>query len=318
MYVRLQITNDRFQMTDYRLQITNLKLLICNLSFEICNPPFEICNPQSTQTSREPVEDPPLPLGFDAIAWLVGRWGIWPLVLARVLGLCWTAPGIATPGLDGRSRILLAGFLTALIAPVIGRDLMVPTSPWALAAWCLFELAIGAGLGWSASLVIAGARQAGEIVGVQAGLSPAALFDPELGDGLTPLGHLYGLMALGVFLVLEGPTQLVTALAESYRVIPPGGSSPSPEVATWAFGQVGLALQLALRIAAPPTMALTLAGLALGLLGRTAPSLQLVSLSLPVRTILGLALATLGLLTLAATLGQAWLSVLSGGWLGTV
>jgi flagellar biosynthetic protein FliR len=311
MYVRLQIA-------DCRLQIANLKLQICNLSFEICNPSFEIRNPQSTPTSREQIEDPPLPLGFDAIAWLVGRWGIWPLVLARVMGLCWTAPGLATPGLDGRIRILLAGFLTALIAPVIGRDLMVPTNPWALAAACLFELAIGAGLGWSASLVIAGARQAGEIVGLQAGLSPAALFDPELGDGLTPLGHLYGLMALGVFLVLEGPTQLVTALAESYRVIPPGGSSPSPEVATWAFGQVGLALELALRIAAPPALALTLAGLALGLLGRTAPSLQLVSLSLPVRTILGLALAALGLVTLAATLGRAWLNLLSGGWLGAV
>jgi flagellar biosynthesis protein FliR len=259
-----------------------------------------------------------LPLGFDAIAWLVGRWGPWALVLARVIGLCWTAPGLATPGLDGRMRVILAGFLTALIAPVVGRDLTSPTNSWALGASCLFELAIGAGLGWGASLVIAGARQAGEIAGAQAGLSPAALFDPELGDGLTPLGHLYGLVALGVFLVLEGPTQLVTALAESFRVIPPGGSSPSPEVATWAFGQVGQALGLALRIAAPPALALTLAGLALGLLGRAAPSLQLVSLSLPVRTLLGLALAALGLVTLAATIGRAWLAVLSGGWLEAV
>ncbi len=256
-----------------------------------------------------------MPFGFDAIAWLVGRWGFYALVLARVLGLCWTAPGLATPDLDGRTRILLAGFLTALIAPVVSRNCVVPTELWAIGGSCLFELAIGAGLGWAASLVIAGARQAGEIAGAQAGLSPAALFDPELGDGLTPLGHLYGLMALGVFLMLEGPTQLVTALAESYAVIPPGGSSPSPEVATWAFGQVGQALGLALRIAAPPALALTLAGLALGLLGRAAPSLQLVSLSLPVRTILGLTLAALGLVTLAATLGRAWLGVLSGGWL---
>ena len=61
------------------------------------------------------------------------------------------------------------------------------------------EVLVGAGIGWSASLVIAGARQAGEIVGAQAGLSAAALFDPEAGEDLTALGHLYGLVALGVF-----------------------------------------------------------------------------------------------------------------------
>ena len=257
-----------------------------------------------------------MPLGIDPIAWLVGYGGSWALVLARVSGLCWTAPAPATPGLGGRARLILAATLTALIAPVVGRNLTSPTGPWALGVACLSEVVIGAGLGWAGSLVIVGARQAGEVVGSQAGLSPAALFDPEAGDGLTPLGHLYGLVALGVFLALDGPTQLVLGLAESYRVVPPGGSGPSPEVATWAFEQVARALALTLRASAPPALALTLAGLALGLLGRAAPSLQLVSLSLPVRTLLGLALAALGLVTLAATLGASWHGAFPWGWAG--
>ena len=78
------------------------------------------------------------------------------------------------------------------------------------------------------------------------------------------------------------------------------------DLAAWAFGQVGQALALAVRASAPPALALTMAGLALGLLGRAAPSLQLVSLSLPARTLIGLALAALGLVTLAATIGAAW------------
>jgi flagellar biosynthesis protein FliR len=257
-----------------------------------------------------------MPIGPEAIAWLLGRGGLWLVVLARVLGLCWTAPGLSTPGLEFRLRLILAALLTVLIAPVVDRD--SPSSFldfWTMAVAIPWELAIGAGLGWVASLVISGARQAGEIVGAQSGLSPAALFDPELGDGLTPMGHLYGLVAVGVFLVLEGPTQLVAALAESFAVIPPGGASPSPEVATWAFGQVGQALGLALKLAAPPALALTLAGLAIGLLGRAAPSLQLVAFSLPIRTLLGLVLAAIGLVTLAATIGEAWLGVLSGGWI---
>jgi flagellar biosynthesis protein FliR len=247
-----------------------------------------------------------LPPRLDAISWLIEQGGVWALVLARVSGLCWTAPVLSTPGLGGRARLILAVVLTIVIAPVIGRQTASPTGLAVMAVACGFELVIGAGLGWAASLVIAGARQAGEIVGSQAGLSPASLFDPEIGDGLNPLGHLYGLVALGVFLMLDGPTQLVLAVAESYVVVPAGGSSPSPEVATWAFEQVALALALALRAAAPPAIALTLAGLAIGLLGRTSPSLQLVSLSLPVRTLVGLALALIGLVTLVATLSAAW------------
>ena len=256
-----------------------------------------------------------MPLGIDAIARLAGQGGLWALVLARVLGLCWTAPALATPGLGGRGRLILAILLTGLVAPVVGLDRASPTSLWMLGGGCLVEVVIGAGLGWAGALVIAGARQAGEVVGAQAGLSPAALFDPEAGDGMTPLGHLYGLVALGVFLALDGPTQLVLALAESYRVIPPGGGAgPSTGVATWAFEQVGRALALALRASAPPALALTLAGLALGLLGRAAPSLQLVSLSLPARTLLGLALAALGLVTLAATLAAAWHDAFPWAW----
>ena len=265
-----------------------------------------------------------MPVGLDAIAWLLGsRGSLWALVLARVLGVCWTAPALATPGLGGRSRLILAILLTALIAPVVGREFPFSSAPWSIAQGCLVEVIIGAGLGWAGALVIAGARQAGEVVGAQAGLSPAALFDPEAVDGMTPLGHLYGLVALGVFLALDGPTQLVLALAESYRLVPPGGGSawgssssvsPPSEVATWAFEQVARALALTLRASAPPSLALTLAGLALGLLGRAAPSLQLVSLSLPVRTVLGLALAVLGLATLAATLSVAWHGTFPWGW----
>ena len=252
-------------------------------------------------------------LSWDLITWLAGRGTPWFLVLARVSGLAWTAPGLATVGLDARFRLFLAVCLTVMITPLVGREIAIVPGLPSLAGACVFEAVIGAGLGWSASLVIASARQAGEIVGAQAGLSPAALFDPSLGEAMTPMGHLYGLVAMGVFLALSGPTELVRALAESYRVVPAGGALPTLETANWAFGMVGQSLALTLRLAAPPALALILAGLALGLLGRASPSLQLVSLSLPVRTMLGLFLALLGIASLALILGHAWQGVFPWG-----
>ena len=257
-----------------------------------------------------------MPPAFDPVARLAVQGGPWLLVLSRTLGLAWTAPALGAPALDGRSRLILAATLAALIAPLVVGEVASPAEPLTLVGACLVEVVIGAGLGWSGALVIAGARQAGEVVGAQAGLSPAALFDPEAGDGLTPLGHLYGLVALGVFLSLDGPTQLVAGLAESYRVVPAGGVPASSDLSSWAFGQVGRALALALRASAPPALALTIASLALGLLGRAAPSLQLVSLSMPARTLVGLSLAAFGLVTLAATIGAAWQAGFPWGWAG--
>ncbi len=166
----------------------------------------------------------------------------------------------------------------------------------------MVEAIIGAALGATAALVVAGARQAGEIVGAQAGLSPASLLDPDAGDGLNVLGHLYGWVALGVFLSLNGPTELVRGVAASYA--DPAGRRAARlarrgELTDGLCAAVARALALALRAACPPALALLVAGLALGLLGRAAPSLQLVSLSLPVRTALGLILAALGLVALA-------------------
>src|SRR5690242_476555 len=142
-------------------------------------------------------------------------------------------------------RAILCLVLTAALGPVVGGTLRSPADLPGLVRMCLGEFAVGAALGWLAARVVAGARQAGEVVGLQAGLSPAALLDPEAGDEINALGQLYGLLALAVFLVLDGPLSLVGALADSYRVLPAGGLALTAEAATWACGQVGEALALA-------------------------------------------------------------------------
>jgi flagellar biosynthetic protein FliR len=247
-------------------------------------------------------------------AWLLANAGTSALAFARAVGLVWTAPAFSTPGLGARPRAVLAGLLAVLLAPAVaaaareeGRH-SLPVHAAALVA----ELTIGSALGMSAALVVAGARQAGEIVGAQAGLSAAALFDPEAGEELSALSQLYGLIALGVFLALDGPLILVRALSESYRVIPPGGPELlTLKTASLVFGRVGEALALAVRAAAPVGLALALAGVALGLLGRAAPSLQPLALAIPVRVGVGLFLVLLGLASLAATMNAAW-----SGWPG--
>ncbi len=269
-------------------------------------------------------------------AWLLAEGASWLLTAARAFGLAWTAPAWSTPALGARLRLGLALMLAVVIGPVLapaGRPigLAVPdgNDPTVVLAWIrlagcgIVELLVGAGLGLATGLILAGARQAGELVGIQAGLTPAAVFDPDsLADGgLTPAGHLYGLVALVLFLALDGPLTLVDTLAESYQVVPVGGGlidpkgpavatdapvSPPAAAVRWVFARVGRATELAARIAAPVAVALMLAGLAVALILRSTPASPVAGLAWPLRSMLGLALVWLGMAALVATLGGVW------------
>ena len=149
--------------------------------------------------------------------WALAHAGVWGLVLSRVLGLCLTAPVLAVPELEWRIRLGLAGLLSAVLLPVVEPAIIAPVG-WTNAAGAVAsEVLTGGVLGWSAALIIAGARLGGELVAAQAGLSTAALLDPETGEAQTPLGRLYGWIALAVFLALRGPLELVRARRELSR-----------------------------------------------------------------------------------------------------
>ena len=151
---------------------------------------------------------------------------VWIVVLARTSGVVLTAPMTVIPGVHWMLRILLSLILGAVLIPVIEPMVgSLPAGPQ-LAWLALLELLVGGLLGMSAGLIVAGARQAGDVVAAQAGLSTAALLDPETGDELTALGHFYGLIALAVFLAMDGPLVMIGALVESYRTVPAGGLSP--------------------------------------------------------------------------------------------
>lgn len=253
------------------------------------------------------------------------------MVLARLFGMVALAPGWSALGLGWRARLMLALVLAPVVLPFAwseaGNAMSEPPSRDAL-AWLAagaVELLVGALLGLCSALIVAAARQAGDLIALLAGLTPqgAGLGDsegvlPGGGDGssqITPLGQLYGLIALCLFAVLDGPLAMVSAVARSYGVVPMAGLNVtdatkavlSMGTVQWLGERLGLALELALQAAAPPALAITLAGLAIGFLHRAAPSLSIMPLTLPVRFGLGMAAVVMSLVMLVNTLTLAWM-----------
>lgn len=236
------------------------------------------------------------------------------LVAARVSGLVGTAPSWGAPGVSWRVRVGLVGLLTALVLPLVGPKLRGPESgghdltalAWPLAC----EGIVGAALGMTLGLVLAAARQAGELVGAQAGVSSVAVVELESSAELTPWGHLYGLVALGVFLAVDGPVRVVSALVESYEAVPVGALTMQGPGVIACVGRVGWALWLALRAAAPVLVALVGASVLLGWTSRALAGLALDTVTTCARCVLGLVLVLAGLGAVAAVMTGAWVELL--------
>jgi flagellar biosynthetic protein FliR len=245
------------------------------------------------------------------------------LAVARPLGLASVAPGWGGAALGFRTRLVVAAALALILQPIRPVGPEPPTaSAGAWAGWMAWELALGVGLGLTAALVVAGARQAGELVGIQSGLAPASVLDPESpgpappDEPLNPLGQLYGLIATAVFLALDGPLRLVDALANSYRLAPPAwrqtASIGQPNADGLAqlvpdlFGRIGATLGLALQAAAPAGLGVLAASLALAVMARSATARPLTDLAWPARAVLGIGLTLVGLGLLGSTLATAW------------
>ncbi len=155
------------------------------------------------------------------------------------------------------------------------------------------EVVLGLMMGWLLGLGIGIYRQAAALVGFQTGYTLIEAVDPT-GEVTNPLDQLYQLAAGAVILAAGAHHQAVMALVQWLKLIPPGvdpcaadfgGCSPV-RLAQVLGGVVGLAVRLAL----PVVGGLLVVDLALGILVRTAPQLNLLGVGLPLKVGLGLVL----------------------------
>jgi len=222
------------------------------------------------------------------------------LVAARLGGLMATAPVFGDQSVPLRVRAILTAALALLIAPMQWHA--APTCPASTAQLVVLaggEALIGACLGLGALILLHGMTLAGEMIGQAAGLSMAEVFDPSMGQNAPVFSRLLFIAAVAIFLCLGGHRAVMAGLLDTFRAMPPGGAAFSSDALAQGFVTlVGQSFALGVRAAAPALTALMLATLALGLVGRTLPQLNILSVGLGGNALLAVA-------ALAMTFGAA-------------
>lgn len=216
----------------------------------------------------------------------------WPLV--RVLALMSTAPLLSHRAIPLRVKVALGVAIALVLAPHVQApplgDVLSGTGLQLLAT----NILVGVLIGFSVRLVFAAVEVAGEIIGLQMGLSYAAFFNPASGQTQNPVSTFFFLVATLLFLAIDGHLLMIHALADSFRIVPlaPGATTPLDPLAIARLGGEMFALGLALALPFLAVMLLT--NVVLGVLARVAPQLNIFAVGFPLT--LGVGLISLFLL----------------------
>jgi flagellar biosynthetic protein FliR len=235
------------------------------------------------------------PLAFQAV-----------LLFARLGAAAMVLPGFGEQEIPAPVRLGFALALVPLMLPVLSPALPGPPDSAAEALRLIaIEVIFGLWIGGLARLVVLAFSVAGQAIGAMIGLASALIQDPSFGAGGTALSRLFGLAAV-VFLLVTGLFAIpLRALADSYEVLPVGAAFPAGDALGVLVAAASASLDLALRIAAPFALAAIVLNIALGLLARIAPQVQVYFVAVPGQLLGGIALLALLAPLLLAAYGEA-------------
>ena len=163
----------------------------------------------------------------------------------------------------------------------------MPAHPLMLGTILISELILGLVLGLMVRFVFAGIQTGGEIIGFQMGFTMISVADPMTGSNVSVTSSLLYMVALLTFMTLNGHLYLLQAVADTFTLIPPGGLVLSAKLGKTVFAMSAQMFVLAVKIAAPVMAVLLLVELALALMGRAAPEMNLLTLGFPLKIAVG-------------------------------
>ncbi len=222
------------------------------------------------------------------------------IILTRVAPLLFFMPVIGSPSVPPQVKILLALMTALVLVPVVRVNPALATGPpLGFVVLVLTEILLGATLAVFARCVFAATEIAGQMVGIQMGMGVAGVMDPQFGTQISPVGMLWNLTAILIFLSINGHHIFFSTLVESFEWLRPGGATITRATFNGLMQGASHMFVLAVKIMAPAGAALFFSHVAMGIVAKTVPQIPILIVGLPLTLAIGLIFAGLSLAYLA-------------------
>jgi flagellar biosynthesis protein FliR len=219
------------------------------------------------------------------------------LVFIRVVTALAVLPVFGHTAFPATAKAGLAGVITLLLVPALAAQLPPPSGTildYFLLA--MRETVCGLLLGFAGHFVFYAVEIAGQLIGFQAGFSVVSSIDPNTESQSTVITQFYNIVALLIFVTMNGQHMLLQALADSFKIVPVGHMFADGRLSEWTLTAVTKVMVDGIRLAAPLMVTLFLTDIGLGILTRVAPTLNVFVLGFPLKV-------AITLLMLSTTLG---------------
>lgn len=239
------------------------------------------------------------------------------MVFARMGSAIMLLPGFGEAYVPQRVRLVFAVVVSLVLMPMVADRL--PAMPAAFdrfAAYLLTEIGIGLFFGMIARLILLGTQTAGSVIALQIGLASALVSDPTTQQQAAVTGNF--LIALTVVLIFATGLDhmALKGMVGTYGIFAPGMLPPMADVANHGARIVSDSFAVGIQMATPFLVYGIVFAVALGLLARLMPTLQVFFIAMPAQIMAGL-----GLMAVSLTAMMLWflnsyeerLSVFLGG-----
>ena len=227
------------------------------------------------------------------------------LVLFRLLGVFAFVPFFSNSAIPGNVKVLLGLAITVCVWNVVpgvrGAALHSAQTLPGLVAAIAGEMTVGLLIGLLLAVIFGGIQMGAHMVAQQMGLALATIYDPAFEDQSTVIEQVAFWIALVAFLTMGGHREVLNAVVYSYQRVPLGGGGLSPEVMlNTTIGSLDASFHAATRVAMPALVAFFIATLTAGLMARSMPQMNLMTVGIAVHLMVGFVMVAVGLTGWAA------------------
>jgi len=215
-------------------------------------------------------------------------------VFVRVGAILISLPFFGSGNVPARLKTGLA-FLVSLIAyPLIKFDgIIFPTGLFPLSIALASEVFIGLIIGYASRLVFAGVQMAGHLVGFQMGFGIVNVIDPSTSSQVSVTSQFENILAMLIFLSINAHHWFLKGIVESFSLVPLLGFHFTGAVANIMIDIFKNVFIIGIKLGAPVIAALFFTTIALGLVARTVPQINVFIIGFPLQ--IGIGLLMMGL-----------------------
>ncbi len=213
------------------------------------------------------------------------------LIFARINGIFVTAPFFGSRNISAKLRIGLSLLLTILILPSVLK--LNIASNYQEANLLYFSLVVGEFLvgliiGFVANIFFSVAQMAGQVLDMQIGFGMVNVLDPQSGQQMPVIGNFLNILAVLIFLTTNAHHFLLISLNDSFSVISLGAPNFQAGILAFALEVFKKTFVIAFKFCLPIATVILLTDIALGMLSKTMPQMNIFIVGMPAKIILGI------------------------------